>query len=85
MALGGLLNTSLQATTYYNQWKTFRQHDLSFHEFLRQFSWLMLAMTLIFFWLVGSLFQARAEERTENLEIEATLRSRPSGRGGKHR
>lgn len=81
MALGAVMNTGLQASTFYRNWKTFRAYTLGPHEFIRQFSWLMLVITAGFFGLIGVLLQARAEEREEVREIEATLREKARGKG----
>lgn len=76
MALGVLINTVVQLSSFFDGAQTFHQYDTTFPEFIRQFSWLMLLVTAGFFGLIGHLYQRRVDEREEAVEIAETLKAR---------
>jgi hypothetical protein len=79
MLLGALINATMQLSSFVDKGEIFRQFDITFSEFLRQFSWLMMLVTAGFFGLIGHLYQRKVDEREEALEIEMTMKARHSG------
>ena len=73
MVLGALLNITVQLSSFVDKGELLRRFDITFSEFIRQFSWLMLLATSGFFGLIGHLYQLRVDDRETAKEIEATL------------
>ena len=76
MVLGGMVNVTVQLSMFFNNWETLHQRETTLGEFLHEFSWLMLAVTMLFFWLLGTLYQRAVDEREEAAEIAAELAAR---------
>jgi hypothetical protein len=67
--LSAMVNATVQLSVFYDRWQTFRQYDLSFHEFIRQFTWLGMVVTACFCGLVGALYQQRLDQKAELKEM----------------
>lgn len=74
--LGALINVVVQISIFFNNLETFQQKDTTLGEFFREFSWLMLGVTMLFFWVMGTLYQRKVDEREEAVEIAAELKAR---------
>lgn len=81
--LGALINVTIQLSMFFDNWQTVHQHDTTVGEFFREFSWLMLIVTVLFFTLIGSLVQRGADEKAEAAEIAAELEARRKARPGR--